>query len=235
MPRHFLPDGSECDETGLPILPMTLPPDGSPPLTSNPPSGVSPRDGSMMASTPGWAFSMSWSVPPFLGAVLGWDAEHLQVPVFVNDRWIFVDDGLEELIPALHRLNIQTVTSCSGAREEGVAGYIMMPVESAIRFLKIWKQNTNSIGDEPPTLTDFEIRGRDWVEEIHAEFPMPRLPQLDRDGHLFTCCWRFKNSELQRLVGPLVSVLKSEVLARGAFSKRRSARWSWAASLHGCC
>ncbi len=40
MTRHFLPDGSECDETGLPILPMTLPPDGSPPLTSNPPGPV---------------------------------------------------------------------------------------------------------------------------------------------------------------------------------------------------
>ncbi len=37
MPRHFLPDGTECDEEGYPILPMTLPPDGSPPLTSNPP------------------------------------------------------------------------------------------------------------------------------------------------------------------------------------------------------
>jgi hypothetical protein len=64
MPRHFLPDGTECDEEGYPILPMTLPPDGSPPITSNPPSGVSPRDGSMMASTPGWAFSMRWAVSP---------------------------------------------------------------------------------------------------------------------------------------------------------------------------
>ena len=40
MPRHFLPDGTECDETGLPILPMTLPPDRSPPLTSSPPPGA---------------------------------------------------------------------------------------------------------------------------------------------------------------------------------------------------
>ncbi len=37
MPRHFLPDGSECDEEGYPVVPMTLPPDGSPPLTNNPP------------------------------------------------------------------------------------------------------------------------------------------------------------------------------------------------------
>ncbi len=40
MPRHFLPDGTECDEEGYPILPMTLPPDGSPPLTSNPPGSL---------------------------------------------------------------------------------------------------------------------------------------------------------------------------------------------------
>ena len=38
-PRHFLPDGTECDEEGYPILPMTLPPDGSPPITSMPPPG----------------------------------------------------------------------------------------------------------------------------------------------------------------------------------------------------
>ena len=38
MPRHFLPDGTECDETGLPILPMTLPPDRSPPS----PPGIPP-------------------------------------------------------------------------------------------------------------------------------------------------------------------------------------------------
>ena len=40
MPRHFLPDGTECDEEGYPILPMTLPPDGSPPLTSSPPGSL---------------------------------------------------------------------------------------------------------------------------------------------------------------------------------------------------
>jgi hypothetical protein len=40
VPRHFLPDGSECDETGLPIVPMTLPDDGSPPLTSSPPGSL---------------------------------------------------------------------------------------------------------------------------------------------------------------------------------------------------
>ena len=180
---------------------------------------------------------MRWAVSPSQGGVpvRSWNAEHLQVPVLVNDMWIWVDEGLEELIPALHRLNIQTVTSCSGAREEGVAGYIMMPVESAIRFLKLWEQNTNLIRADAPRLADFAIRDRDWVQEIHAEFPMPRLPQFDRDGHLFTCCWSFENSELQRLVGPLVSVLKSEVIARGAFSNRRSARWSWAARLHDCC
>jgi hypothetical protein len=157
--------------------------------------------------------------------VRSWNAEHLQIPVLVDDRWIFLDEGLEELVPALNNRhhNLQTFTSCSGAREEGVSGYIMMPIESAAWLLKIWKRNTNAIGAEAPTFSDFEIKDRDWVDEIHAEFPMPRLPQLDRDGHLFTCCWRFENSELRELVGPLVSVLKSEVLARGAFSKRRSA------------
>ena len=40
MPRHFLPDGSECDEEGYPILPMTLPPDGSPPSPGIPPPGA---------------------------------------------------------------------------------------------------------------------------------------------------------------------------------------------------
>ena len=40
MPRHFLSDGTECDETGLPILPMTLPPDGSPPSPGIPPPGA---------------------------------------------------------------------------------------------------------------------------------------------------------------------------------------------------
>jgi hypothetical protein len=209
--------------------------DGLSPLSA-PGSGVSLQNGSTMtARTPGWAISMSWSVPPFRSAVLGWNAEHLQVPALVNDRWVFVDDGLEALVPALNRHNILTVTSCSGELEEGAAGYIMMPVESAIRFLKLWKRNANLIRAEPPRLTDFEIRDRDWVEEIHAEFPMPRLPQLDRDGHLFTCCWRFENSELRELVDPLMRVLKSEVLARGASSKRRNARWSWAARLHDCC
>ncbi len=40
MPRHFLPDGSECDEEGYPIVPMTLPPDGSPPSPGIPPPGA---------------------------------------------------------------------------------------------------------------------------------------------------------------------------------------------------
>jgi hypothetical protein len=153
----------------------------------------------------------------------------------VNDMWIWVDEGLEELIPELNRNNILTITSCSGELEEGASGFIMMSVESAIRFLKLWEQNTNLIRAEAPRLTDFAIRDREWLQEIHAEFPMPRLPQLDRDGHVFTCCWGFENSELRELVGPLVRVLKFEVLARDALSKRRSARWSWAANLHECC
>ncbi len=63
-PLPLLAPGTDIDEEGNWELPPTLPPDGSPPLTSNPPSGVSPRDGSMMASTPGWAFSMRWAVSP---------------------------------------------------------------------------------------------------------------------------------------------------------------------------
>jgi hypothetical protein len=224
-----LPGSGSASPTSTPSLDMSG--DGLSPLSA-PGSGVSLQNGSTMtARAPGWASSMSWSVPPFPRAVLGRNAEHLQVPVLVNDMWIWVDKGLEELVPALNsRNNILTITSCSGEPEEGATGYIMMPAESAIRFLKLWEQNANMIRAEAPRLTDFAIRDRDWVQEIHAEFPMPRLPQLDRDGHLFTCCWGFENSELRELVGPLVSVLKSEVLARGAFSKRRSARWSWAAS-----
>ena len=65
MPRHFLPDGTECDEEGYPILPMTLPPDGSPPLTSNPGTGVDLHTGKMTLScTPEiLAPLLHWSVP----------------------------------------------------------------------------------------------------------------------------------------------------------------------------
>ena len=64
-PRRFLPDGTECDEEGYPILRPTLPPDGSPPITSNPGSGVDLRTGKMTASgTPETlALQLHWSVP----------------------------------------------------------------------------------------------------------------------------------------------------------------------------
>ena len=63
--RHFLPDGTECDETGLPILPMTIPEDGSPPIRSNPGSGVDLNTGKMVMSKSCAALAreLNWRVP----------------------------------------------------------------------------------------------------------------------------------------------------------------------------
>ena len=117
-----LPGPGSASPTSTPGLDLSG--DGLSPLSA-PGSGASVQNGSMTAArVPRW----SWAAPPIRRRVLGWDARQIQLSALVDDRWIFVDEGLEELVPALDNRhhNLQTITSCSRAHEEGVAGKPMV-------------------------------------------------------------------------------------------------------------
>ena len=199
MPRHFLPDGSECDEEGYPIVPMTLPPDGSPPLTSNPPGGVDIRTGKMSQSET-LAPLLHWSVPVCANF-------HPQSLLQYGDRRVPVDKNLAPVIAALWRAGYTTLSACEGGEE--CQAFVMFSEDVGKAFMQFVRENERRMADGLAGRFYTTLQDRDsWFDYMEENYPLLEPVYPDALGRVYTISWCIDADDLIAHANLLVELLE---------------------------